>query len=627
MRSAARAALLAAVLALFLLVIPTAVQALDLKADSRLEVKVSLSMGNATLESVLQALSQKTGVPMAAGQKSEEWQVREMPVNVFVKDVPAWEVMEHLSKLTDFVWSAVGEGDSKGYRLWQDLKARQVQAEEKDKRVRALQAERTRRGVQNLESLARLSRATPKEIEAMAEKDPAAFLFATRPGFKAVPVIIASLTPEQQLRATTKEGLRIPYKDLPDPVKTAVRDMGAGLLDLIKKLAPQEVPAITKEPDWEKTALVIKAPDYEQVGVIGENIPVTGEMRIEGDESSILSAMSLPIFDTSSSFGKLIGQALTQISEGAPIVNLQVMMQEEFAKIVAKDITESSPAPSDPELEKKIKWEVKGWSSQDKELKALHEASGLNIIADGLPQPQMQGPSIAAAMGQEAPVYQILNRFKVLFGLDWQKDGSVIRMRDRDWAKKRDWLIPRSMLDRWKAKAKTDEGIRIGELIEMAGLSEDQSKYGLLAERDLLYYSLLVNDNTRPLLKLLGSLTSEQAKALESGEKLAIDSLSAEQVGYIQKVWGDRHKNLTEQERALPPGAVLYIRQGQQKDTSPLGKRETILLAVEKQNAVTADGRPLSATFAVSAPKPPPLPGMEEEEKPNGKDAKPAAKP
>ncbi|MGQ9698483.1 MAG: hypothetical protein ACUVRO_10890, partial [Armatimonadota bacterium] len=606
---------IAVVLALLaLLILSTlAVKAQVLKADSRLDIKVSLAMGNATIESVLKELSQKTGVPIAAGQKSEEWQVREMPVNVFVKDVPAWEVMEHLSKLTDFIWSAVDEGDRKGYRLWQDLKARQAQAEEKDKRLRALQSQRTRKGMQNLEAFARIARATPEELREMAQKDPAAFVVATQPGLKAVPVIVSSLTPEQQLRATTKDGIRLPYKEMPDSLKTAVRDMGTGLMDLVKKLVPQGIPAeMMKEPEWEKTTLIIRAPDYEQVGMIGESIPVTGEVRLEG-AGPILEGMGLPIFETSSPIGKLIGQAFSQISEGAPIVNLQVMMQEEFAKIVAKDIAQSTPPSSDPELQKKVKWDVKGWSSMDKELQAFHEASGLNLIADALPQPNMQGPAVGVAMGQEAPIYQILGRFKALFGLEWQKDGSVIRLRDRDWAKKRDWLIPRSLLDRWKAQAKTDEGLRIGELIEMAALTEDQAKYGLLAERDLLYYSFLLNERTRPLLKLLGSLTPQQAKALESGDKLAIDSLSAEQAGYLKQLWSDLHKDLSEDERALPPGTVVYISQpqGQQKDTSPIGKRQTILLRVEKENAVMADGRPVSATFVVSAPKPPPLPGVE----------------
>ncbi|MGC8833450.1 MAG: hypothetical protein ACP5R4_05285, partial [Armatimonadota bacterium] len=165
----------------------TSLAAVDLKGDSRLAVDVTLSMGKATLESVVQALAQKTGVQMFVGQRKEDWLVREMPVNVFVKDVPAWQVMEHLAKLTDFTWSAVGEGEDKGYRIWQDLKARQLQAEEKEKRLKALQAERTAKGIQNLEALAKLSHLSPKELEELAKDDPVAFFIATQPGFNAVP--------------------------------------------------------------------------------------------------------------------------------------------------------------------------------------------------------------------------------------------------------------------------------------------------------------------------------------------------------------------------------------------------------------------------------------------------------
>lgn len=600
----------------------TSLAAVDLKSDSRLAVNVTLSMGKATLESVVQALAQKTGVQMSVGQRKEDWLVREMPVNVFVKDVPAWQVMEHLAKLTDFTWSAVGEGEDKGYRIWQDLKARQLQAEEKEKRLKALQAERTAKGIQNLEALAKLSHLSPKELEELAKDDPVAFFIATQPGFSAVPAIAAALNQEQRLKATTVEGIKIPYKEMSPQLQEAVQNMVRGMRSMLGKLAPEIQQLTSQEPDWEKISLVIKAPSYEALMVMGGQMLVTGEINITSQTEPVpitTITMSFPIFDTKSPFGKLIGKAFTQIAEGAPLVNLQVMMQDEFAKMVAQGFESEQKPPTDPELLKTVKWEVKGWSSLDKELEAFHKASGLNLIADGLPQPGMQGPTLAASVGQEAKVYEILNRFKSLYGLEWEKFNSLIRMRDREWAQKRDWLIPREKLARWKAKAKTEEGLRIEDLIEMASLTEDQVKYGLMAEPEFLVIPLVLNEQYRHLLAFLGSLSPDQMRRLENGEELSFGSLAAQQADHLQQMWKAVHKTQGRDAEPIPPDAVVKVRtmssagQGDPRKQGLL-KQEMAIFELEWPDPSNPSGRAVN-TFPLAVPKLPPLPGMEELDK------------
>jgi hypothetical protein len=597
----------------------TSLAAVDLKGDPRLDVKVTLSMGKATLESVVQALAQKTGVPMFAGQRKEDWLVREMPVNVFVKDVPAWQVMEHLAKLTDFTWSAVGEGEDKGYRIWQDLKARQQQAEEKEKRLKALQAERTAKGIQNIEAFAKLSRLSQKELEELAKDDPVAFFIATQPGFNAIPAIAAALNQEQRLKATTPEGIKIPYGEMSPQLQEAVRNMVRGMNSLLEKLSQQTQPLTSQEPDWEKTSLVIKAPSFESLMMMGGQMAVTGEINITSQTESVPITMSFPIFNTKSPFGKLIGKAFSQIAEGAPLVNIQVMMQEEFTKMVAQGFETEQKPPSDPELLKTVKWETKGWSSLDKELKAFHEASGLNLVADGLPQPSMQGPSLAASMGQEAKVYEILNRFKNLYGLDWEKFDSVIRMRDREWAKKRDWLIPQEKLSRWKAKAKTEEGLRIEDLIEMASLTEDQVKYGLMAEPEFLVLPLVLDERHRYLLNFLGSLSPDQMRRLENGEELPFGSLTTQQADLLQKMWTAANKLQGQDAKPIPTEASMKARTippGGQSSTQKqsLLKQEMVIFEFEWPDPNSPSGR-AKHTFALAIPKLPPLPGMEEFDK------------
>ncbi|MGC8833449.1 MAG: hypothetical protein ACP5R4_05280, partial [Armatimonadota bacterium] len=425
---------------------------------------------------------------------------------------------------------------------------------------------------------------------------------------------------EQRLKATTIEGIKISYKEMSPKLQEAVRNMVSGMRSMLGKLAPEIQQLTSQEPDWEKISLVIKAPSYEALMLMGGQMSVTGEINVVSQNEPVPITMSFPIFDTKSPFGKLIGKAFTQMAEGAPLVNLQVMMQDEFAKMVAQGFETEQKPPTDPELLKTVKWEVKGWSSLDKELEAFHKASGLNLIADGLPQPGMQGPMLAASMGQEAKVYEILNRFKNLYGLEWEKFGSIIRMRDREWAKKRDWLIPQEKLTRWKAKAKTEEGLRIEDLIEMAGLTEDQVRYGLMAEPEFLVIPLVLDERHRHLLNFLGSLSPDQIRRLENGEVLSFGSLSPQQANHLQQMWAAANKLQGREAKPIPPDAAVKARTmppaGGQSESQKqsLLKQEMVIFEIEWPDPNNPSGRALH-TFPLAVPKLPPLPGMEELDK------------
>jgi hypothetical protein len=602
--------------------------AADPKADDRLQTKVTLAMGNATLDSVLQAIGGATNVPMNAGKGPEDWQVKEMPVNVFVKDVPAWLVMEQLAKLTDFYWQSVGEGDQKGYRLWQDLKARQAQQAERDTRMREELKMRTEMGVKNIQSFAALAKITPKDLEQLQKDDPAALFFVTTPGFKAMPHLIAALTPQQQILATTKEGARIRYKEMPEPLQASLREYVNGMLDLVQKLAPAANTITLPEPDWNRGVLVVQAPTYEQISTMGSVVPLTSELKVEG-LGPLVDAITMPIFDTKSPIGRMIGKALTQLTEGAPVQSLQIAMAEEFAKSVAQGMGVEPPAtPDDPELLKTVKFQGKSWASLDNLVEAFHNASGLNIITDNLPNPGMQGPSLAAVFASEAPIYRVLHSFKALFGLEYVKEDGIIRMRDRDWARKRDWLVPREMLNRWRSKARSQDGLTLAELVEMSKLTEDQCTYGLMSVPDLLVCAMVLNPQTRAVAQFLGSLTAEQSKKLASGEKLTVEALTPDQLASIQKAWNEAHKSGDEEERTLPTGTTIAVRPAMGATSTPITAWAGAVVEVAKPNAQemrdaasVLRGSPDRSIFSLYVPKVP-LPGLEEE-KPQEKKPEP----
>ena len=57
-------------------------------ADSRLAKPVTIECTNVRLHTVLERLSDETGVRLNCGRRKDDWQVRDIPVVVCVKDVP-----------------------------------------------------------------------------------------------------------------------------------------------------------------------------------------------------------------------------------------------------------------------------------------------------------------------------------------------------------------------------------------------------------------------------------------------------------------------------------------------------------------------------------------------------------
>ena len=50
-------------------------------------------------------LSEMTGVKLVAGARESDWPVRSRKMNIFVKDVPLYELMDSIARVMKFRWS------------------------------------------------------------------------------------------------------------------------------------------------------------------------------------------------------------------------------------------------------------------------------------------------------------------------------------------------------------------------------------------------------------------------------------------------------------------------------------------------------------------------------------------
>jgi hypothetical protein len=112
--------------------------------DPRLAQPVTIECVNARLHTVVEQLSEKTGVPIRCGIDDRDWPVRDMPVTVCVKDMPLGRLLKCIAASTHLLLSKGEVGQTTIYRVWRDLKRRKQiddfiaafqAAEEADKRA------------------------------------------------------------------------------------------------------------------------------------------------------------------------------------------------------------------------------------------------------------------------------------------------------------------------------------------------------------------------------------------------------------------------------------------------------------------------------------------------------------
>lgn len=96
----------------------------DRTPDPRLAQPVSIECVDERLHTVLEQLSEKTGVPIRCGIDDRDWPVRDIPVTVCAKDMPLGRLLKCIAAGTHLLLSKGEAGQTTVYRIWRDLKRR-----------------------------------------------------------------------------------------------------------------------------------------------------------------------------------------------------------------------------------------------------------------------------------------------------------------------------------------------------------------------------------------------------------------------------------------------------------------------------------------------------------------------
>lgn len=510
--------------------------------DAPLAQKVTYEARRQSLVTILADLSKKTGVTLKAGYNSQDWQVRDRRMNVFCRDVPAKDLMQSISRVMKFKWSRAGTAPNYTYRLYMD---RKTLLDEETKRLRDEEKSRQEQIKLRTDTLTRygkLSSLSPAELDKLKEEDPFTY-FLTKGGvaqglgafFNEVPAAAEALASGQEFT--------ISAANLP-----------AGCLQsLISSIEASEAIEGMMSPKKEKKSAALNLNDpaamtitiNEGVGEVvnrPENNLFLGMIGVKMGEKN---RFMVPFLKPDSKLAAYLGRLLTRcVEEGKDSSDLAGEIGDEFVEAITEDakqmnlgepIAEHSKDPDDPDLRKKF--EIKGEKKWLTEVEAdLCDATGLAIVSESFER----SPWVSHVAKGELEVGELVGKIATSYIYNWQKHGTTVEFRDRNWYRKRLEQIPQAWIDRWAATLKKTGTLDLPDLVQIAALTQVQLGSNLAVEEvfsDSDIVTILGSwTDAREVLRLYGALAESQRTLVLSPGGLDTSTLTAEQWTQLTKL-------------------------------------------------------------------------------------------
>jgi hypothetical protein len=510
-------------------------------ADIRLGQTVAYSQWNKPVLAILEDLSKATGVTLKAGVNSRDWQVRDRKMSIFAKDVSLGEIMGSVGRVMKFKWEKSGDEGQWTYKLFMDRRTlldAEAQRVRQEQQQEAEQAKRRQDGFMEYAKLGELSDADKVKLKT---ENPFMYV-AAQSGlggsmgafFTGTPGAVDAMANGQRL-------------DLNGSALST--EAQAGLLQAMRQMTDMEtkfsggksnrtLPDNLGEDPSKISVSINQA--LEQTKGMPMGGMLLGDVTIKYDGGS----MTVPMFDPNSDAAKLIGKALIESEEqGRSMDEVMKDHMTEFMNVMTKALkTEAGGEPltkhaDDPALDAKVTLKADSQKLPDVE-KALAEASKYAVVSDYfvsiMPGPQTPIPAV------ETPLKDILAKIEDGFVCNWDKHGSVIELRDRNWFKKRAAQLPEERLEAWRQELIKTGTLDIDSLAQIAQLDQEQLMANIYPDETLRgclssYYS------AKDVLRLYATLTQNQRAALFADTGLDLASLSQDQFAMVDKLIRAKH--------------------------------------------------------------------------------------
>lgn len=566
-------------------------------ADDRVQQKITYEAEHKPLKAILADLTKTTGVTLRAGYNARDWQVRDRKMTLHVKDLPLASLMSSIARVMKFKWSVNDQTAPPTYRLIMDRKMLAGMEAEQSKLQADLHAEIVAQRQRCVAGLAKAANMTDSEAEQLRKDSPYLYL-CRKTGFANVATQVFAQIP----------GLKDTYvsanRNIDPMVSLLSPETQQTYIDAIKGFWPYfQV--------WRGFRSDLPA-DFEShiprttMGMENQPRPFTdwrlGQLVCQGGLGSGTSLGFFHVgafYDPASDSANAWAEAqLESVEQGRDPRDRDTAA---WAKVNAADvkavyktfeylvIDPPSEHPDEADLHKKIKIQI----DAAKDLlqvqtvpcaqpgvvfratqRAVAKATGFNVVSDSFAY--MQGDY--AAPRDETEMRDVLDSIGKAYFYNWEKHGSVLEFRHRDWFHKRGSQIPDEWVEKWRNILLKKGTLTLEEYVPLATLSFEQLEENVGPDPLLSCCTNIRADqwnlvNNWALLRLYSCLDATQRAQMFTPEGLDMTLLGTDQWQRVVEVftfgkgfsWGtegflkvENRPALTATVKNLPGGQVDY---------------------------------------------------------------------
>lgn len=444
--------------------------------DARLKTPVTYQAQDKRLHTVCDDLRQMTGVTIRSGNSEKDWQVRDIPMTLFVKDLPLGDLLRSLADAAHLMLSTEPiKADNGGtiftYRLWRDSKMRRQIDDYLDANRKA-NIKRVSLAWDTLSKLADTPESSWKPDPKMGAWQP------TPQQLRALGKLLAALGPDARDKLLSEGRLTVSAATFsqPDLVTAVYKAARSRLAILYASNADSALLLQPPSPEEEKAATVtfnFSMPD--DGGYTSANVSVgqirTGENSFTSDGTDLTQAAYFASRDvTGKPPDNPGGPGVTSPDSAEPGLTPLQLQAADLARKIKLEL---------PKDTSKLTW--------GDYLKAIAQGFGANIVVEDfyshLSYPMMSNRFSSAEV-------TLADAMRMMSGEMWyaRPPGGVIVGQAQGWITHHLDLAPESVLANLKHHAETD-GIVLDDVLPLLNFTQGQFREWIAQSRDLFYLS------------------------------------------------------------------------------------------------------------------------------------------
>ncbi len=536
----------------------------DKESDPRLAQKIDYEAWHTPLKTIFADLAKKAGVELHAGYSNQDWQVRDRKMNVYVKGIALGDLMDSISRVMNFKWTQKGEKAASTYTLNADRKLLTKIQAEADRRANELAQEVTKRRTEMIDSFDKVSKLSDSDLEKLKQKDPYLYMCSETGFAQFVTQMLGEFKGLKGMVINGSNDIQIPYNSLSKSSQalycSVLREYEKYAKitrgdDPLPKDLEQKMPGCTLQwymmtPYWEGS----QREQLSYFGSIGSPVHIDGRAYHHK-----VGYFCYPSAKSTQDSASVLMTALGKEKDAQNFYYSELSKLDDPAdadKKAAEYFLMYDPVvenPADEELSKEI--EIKFTEEMLNSIKATTKVLGdmaysrlyyqmfQKSIADALKM-NVVSDSYAVVLGGGEPgskeeAAKVLAKLCKGYQCNYEKHGTILELRRRDWFRRRTSQIPDEMVKEWKNEAEKNNILSLDTYAEIVTLTLEQVEENISSDK-LMEQAIGIwweHYDTEGLMRFYLQLNPMQRRLVFSEDGLDTSMLNKDQLKYYKAMF------------------------------------------------------------------------------------------